>query len=364
MSKYEAAVIGTGSNPGEMSRDGFAIGYRHGDAYERIEETDLVACADIVGENARAFGDEFGLDESVFTSYERMLTEVEPDIVSVAVPPAAHADIVSNCARQGAVDAIHCEKPMATRWEDCRAMVDECESRNVQLTFNHQRRFSRPFEVAKRRLDAGDVGELVRIECSAKNIYDYGSHLLDLCGYFNGDREAEWAIGQIDYRDENKWFGAHNENQAVATWQYDDGVTGFAATGDAVGPDVVGSHHRLIGTNGEIEIGRGYPRDIDPDHHVTVTYNDDRGSEDVRTDDDGLHDSSCFTRALESVVTALDANETPLLDGKNALKATEIIFAIWESARRRGRVDFPLDICGNPLEEMVESGRLDPKPNR
>lgn len=360
MPKYDVAVIGTGADSGEVSKDGFAIGYRHGEAYEAITECRLVACADIVEENARAFADEFGLDE-VYTSYERMIEAVEPDLVSVSVPPATHAEVVLDCARQGIVDAIHCEKPMATRWDDCQAMVEVCDRRDVQLTFNHQRRFGRPFQVARERLDAGDIGDLVRIECSAKNVYDYGSHLLDLCGYFNENRPAEWVLGQIDYREENKWFGAHNENQAVATWEYDNGVTGLVATGDLTGVDLVGAHHRLIGTEGTIEIGRGYPSDIDPDHHVTVTP-DGAEPEVVETTDDGLHDSACFTRALESVVSALDSDDDSPLAATNALKATEVIFGIWESARRRGRIEFPLTIDGNPLEEMVESGALDPSP--
>ena len=39
-----------------------------------------------------------------------------------------------------------------------------------------------------------------------------------------------------------------------------------------------------------------------------------------------------------------------------------MIFGAWESARRRGRVEFPLDIEDNPLEAMVESGELTPEP--
>ena len=48
------------------------------------------------------------------------------------------------------------------------------------------------------------------------------------------------------------------------------------------------------------------------------------------------------------------------LDADNALIATEIIFGAYESSRRRGRVDFPLEIEDNPLAAMVESGELKP----
>ncbi|MEN6644848.1 MAG: gfo/Idh/MocA family oxidoreductase, partial [Armatimonadia bacterium] len=40
--------------------------------------------------------------------------------------------------------------------------------------------------------------------------------------------------------------------------------------------------------------------------------------------------------------------------------ATEQIFACWESVRRRGMVQMPLDIEDNPLVDMVEKGDLKP----
>ncbi|MAJ74952.1 glucose-fructose oxidoreductase, partial [Candidatus Poribacteria bacterium] len=51
----------------------------------------------------------------------------------------------------------------------------------------------------------------------------------------------------------------------------------------------------------------------------------------------------------------------PELSGRRALNATEIIFSIYESSRRRSRIDLPLDIDDNPLVEMVESGALQPE---
>jgi hypothetical protein len=50
------------------------------------------------------------------------------------------------------------------------------------------------------------------------------------------------------------------------------------------------------------------------------------------------------------------------LSARRALNATEIIFAIYESSRRRGRVDLPLTISDNPLAAMVEAGHLQPSP--
>ena len=56
------------------------------------------------------------------------------------------------------------------------------------------------------------------------------------------------------------------------------------------------------------------------------------------------------------LVDALDTGRTPLLDVSNALPTTEIIFATYESARRRGRVDLPLTIEDSPLVAMLDAG--------
>lgn len=64
--------------------------------------------------------------------------------------------------------------------------------------------------------------------------------------------------------------------------------------------------------------------------------------------------------AIADIVPALKEGRESELCARNALNATELIFACWESARRRGRVDLPLMISDNPLEAMVESGELSP----
>lgn len=63
-------------------------------------------------------------------------------------------------------------------------------------------------------------------------------------------------------------------------------------------------------------------------------------------------------RVIEDVVTALDTGMESELAADNALRATELIFACWESVRRRGRVDLPLDVDDNPLASMVEDGQV------
>lgn len=369
MEKFDIAFIGTGADPEIQDNEGYAMAYRHGVAYDQLDDCTLAGAADIVPENAAAFSDYFDIpDGGVFEDYDAMLETVQPDIVSVCTPPHTHADIVVDCTDIDSVRAIHCEKPMARSWADCQRMIAAVDDAGVNLTFNHQRRFGKPYREAKALLDAGEIGDLERLEMAAPNIYDYGSHSVDLCNYFNDEGSAEWVIGQLDYSTEDKWFGVHNENQTLASWEYENGVEALASTGDFGGAHL-NCHNRLIGTEGVIEVGNGFPSGSVDDEVLRIKRDSDDEWESVDTDGEGLHgfDSAEYgrayiDRAIEDIVTALAQDDTSELDAHNALNATEIIFAVWESSRAHGRIDLPLDITDNPLDAMIESGELTPEP--
>ncbi|PSQ01446.1 hypothetical protein BRC92_10695 [Halobacteriales archaeon QS_4_69_31] len=74
----------------------------------------------------------------------------------VSVPPAVHAEVVVEAVYEGDLDAIHCEKPMDLTWGGARRMAEAAWRQDVQLTFNHQRRF-KPSWVAARERVAGAV---------------------------------------------------------------------------------------------------------------------------------------------------------------------------------------------------------------
>lgn len=360
MNQYTVAIIGTGPDPTNPTVEGFAMGYRHAEAYQDNDQCQLVACADIVREHAEAFAQEFELDtDGVYEDYETMLSSVEPDIVSVTVPPDIHEDIVVDCARSDAVSAVHCEKPMAHTWPSAQRMVQVCQRTDTQLTFNRQRRFGRPFTETNRLLENDEIGALQRVEIGWGDFFDTGAHTVDLAGMFVGDCSPEWVIAQLDYRKEDIRFGSHQENQMWAQWQYANGVYGTLSTG--AGSSLVGSAFLLRGTDGtiRIDVEDGPMLELQQDGTRTTI---DVGGETIHgTPADGdRFGSRLHTRTIEAVVDALQNNEESQLCGQVGLNTAEILFAGYESVRRRKRVDLPLDIDDNPIEQMVDSGALSP----
>jgi predicted dehydrogenase len=187
-------------------------------------------------------------------------------------------------------------------------------------------------------------------------------------------------LAGIDYREDNRWFGTHNENQGLAQWRYTDGVYGLAATGEGegMGADFTGCYLRLVGSDGVVEVG--------VEDGPALRYRvDGSGWTEVDTGDsihgpseglvraglrrmlekapvlDGarLRTPSFYERAIEEVVTALREDREPIISGRRSLNGPRLAFGAWESVRSRGRVEFPLDIEDNPLKAMLEAGVFD-----
>jgi predicted dehydrogenase len=324
------------------------MAHEHANGYLAMPGVQLVACADLSRENADAFAADFGLS-GVYTHYPTMLRKEKLDIISVCTWPHLHAPMVIAAAKSG-VKAIHCEKPMADSWGASLKMAEAAKKHRVRLTFNHQRRFGAPFQTALRLIKSGKIGKLTHLESYVPNIYDMGTHWIDLMGMLNHESPALWVIGQLDCRTLRRVFGAPVEGQGIWQWLYENGVHGLISAGSQMGGK---ASLRARGTEGQIDINWDEP----------VLHAKLRGMSKMKVIPlkENIHGPGFVARAMADVVKAIRQGKTSQLSAENALKTTEIIFGCYESARVRGRVDLPLKIRDNPLEAMIQSGQLRPK---
>ena len=79
----------------------------------------------------------------------------------------------------------------------------------------------------------------------------------------------------------------------------------------------------------------------------------------VDTGGEGIHGDENVVRGVLDLIDALKTGREPELAGRRALQATEVIFASYESSRRRGRVDLPMAITDHPMVAMVEAGVME-----
>ena len=108
------------------------------------------------------------------------------------------------------------------------------------------------------------------------------------------------------------------------------------------------------GTHGTIELG---------DSQEVPLRMCGKGQSDWKVIDvgEGLHGTGLGDQVAMGVldlVEALKYGREPELSGQRVIKATELIFAAYESSRRRARVDLPLDIDDSPMHTMVTAGEM------
>lgn len=334
-------IIGCGRPWKSEGATGFGMSHQHAFGYRATGKAQIVALADLVPENAESFRQIHGGD-AIYTSYHEMLAKENLDIVSISTWPHMHAQMVIDAAN-AKVRAIHCEKPMAPTWGECKAMLAAAEANGVQLTFNHQRRFGTPFRAGKALLDSGRIGKLERIEAFCDNMYDWGTHWYDMACYFNDETDAEWVLGQIDLRDPQTVFGVAIERHGVSLTRFKNGVTLLMSTGHQAGPRF---GLRMIGTDGIIDVG------VDNNTNLRVKG---KGDADwvIIPGTEGLHGDENVKRGVIDLVDALLTGRRPELSVYNAMRATELIFATYESSRSHRRIDLPLQSTDSALLSML-----------
>lgn len=330
METLRVGIIGCGRPWRTEGSTGWGMSRMHARGYLAAPDVRIVALADLDEGNARAFQADIGGDR-VYRDYQEMLRREEPDIVSLCTWPGLHAEMTVAAAEAG-VRAIHCEKPMAPTWTEAARMAQVCAERGVQLTINHQRRFGPQFRRARDLLRAGAIGDLIRLEGSCPNLIDWGTHWFDMFFCFNDETPAEWVMGQVEPRGGRLLFGVPMEGQGLCHVRFRNGVHGLLVTSGEAGWPL---HIRIIGADGIIEAADG------GDTPLRLLGGGRIGWRPVPLDGP----RSLAEMVEDGVLDLIDALRTgrePELSGQRALRATELIFATYESSHRPGRVDLPL----------------------
>ena len=132
----------------------------HAPSLKRLEEEgqcEVVACADVVGDVAKAFGERFSIPR-VFTDFHELLALDELDGVTVATPPFVHRDATVAALRAG--KDVLVEKPMAMNVAQAKEMQAVAQETGRILTIGHGGRFSAAAQAIHEHVRAGDFGEI------------------------------------------------------------------------------------------------------------------------------------------------------------------------------------------------------------
>jgi len=334
--RIRVAVIGCGAS----------AAHAHARGYWSAGDCELVAVAASHRESAERFVAAYDCSARIYDDYLDLLEDERPDVVSICTGPRLQPSTVLDAASAD-VRAIHGEVPLAPTWGEAKAMRKAAGQKGIQLTFNLAQRFQPAVRAARRLLDSGRIGEVRRLEGCCADLLDRGTHLLDLFHVFAGNTPVECLLGQVDCRSNRSIHGVQVEDAALAELRFRSGITGLIRTGEDA-DDREGL--RVIGSHGVIELSGAEPG-------VRFRREDDAAWRTL----DGLEPSDWATATslgIADLLQCLDTGDEPLLRSERALRATELVFATYESSRSRGRVDLPLQTEDSALLAMLATGEI------
>ena len=145
--KLRIAFIGAGGIAGTHMR-----------YLQTMPEVELVAASDISEASLEAKKRDFGIP-AAYTDYEKMLSEVQPDAVSVCTPNGLHAPCTIAALEAGA-DVI-VEKPLAMNATEGQQMVDTAKKHGKKLVIGFQHRYEAKTNFLKKLVDDEILGRIL-----------------------------------------------------------------------------------------------------------------------------------------------------------------------------------------------------------
>lgn len=178
------------------------------ETYKGLSELDVRLVADLNGEAAARFADQYSLRA---VSFEEMLADPEIGIVHIATPPATHRALAGQALEAG--KHVLVEKPLATTVEDGEALVALARERDLLLAVNLVMRYNPLLLAVKRIVDERLLGEPLRAtfenwakdaklgpehwfwkpELSGGIFVEHAVHFFDLFAWFFGPGQVTGA---------------------------------------------------------------------------------------------------------------------------------------------------------------------------
>ncbi|MGF6991529.1 putative dehydrogenase [Lachnospiraceae bacterium PM6-15] len=165
---------------------------------------------DIVPEIAEEAKERFGF-ERCCTDWHDIVNDPEIDVVSICTPNNAHAEVAIAALEAG--KHVICEKPIASKLEDAKAMAEAAKvaaDKGIVSMNAYQYRRVPAIDLAKKFIDEGSIGKILNIRCTylqswsadpdsplswrfqkdiagAGTLGDITSHVIDIAQYLAGD---------------------------------------------------------------------------------------------------------------------------------------------------------------------------------
>lgn len=143
MKTVKVGVVGCGNISG--------IYFKAGQVFEIL---DIVACADLIMDRAKAKAEEFGCRA---VTVEELMADPEIEIVLNLTIPAAHAEIALKAIEAG--KSVHNEKPLAITREEGKKILEMAKSKGVRVGCAPDTFMGAGIQTCIKLIDDGWIGE-------------------------------------------------------------------------------------------------------------------------------------------------------------------------------------------------------------
>jgi UDP-N-acetyl-2-amino-2-deoxyglucuronate dehydrogenase len=290
-----------------------------------------------------------------FSSLEALLAGCDADIVILATPSGLHAAqaiIVAEAGRH-----VMTEKPMATRWQDGKRMVQACDAAGVYLFVVKQNRRNPTLQLLKRAVDEERFGPIhmvtVNVFWSRPQAYydsaswrgtwefdggafmNQASHYVDL---------LDWLVGPVESVQAYTATLARHievEDTGVLALRWRAGTLGSVNVTMLTYPKNLEGSITVLGERGTVKVGGVAVNRIDH-WEFDTPHPMDQECETASYDTASVYGHG-HARYYANIIQVLRGQATPDTDGREGLHSLEILIATYLSARDGRRVALPLE---------------------
>ncbi len=333
MKDIAVGVIGVGT-----------FGEVHARIYHEHPRTELVAVCDTDRARAEKIAALYGAKP--YVRYDEMLKDPRIKAVSIVVPDVAHRDPCVAAANTG--KHILLEKPLATSVEDGKAILEAVDRNKVTMMVDFMNRWSPPLSLAKKSLDAGEIGELLYINMKLNDslfvptkmlswagkssvLWFLGSHVIDLVLWLVGSEVEEVFCTSTSKL--LKSLGIPTADFYHSVLQFKNGVVANLENSWILpesGPTVFEFTAEIVGTKGKIDIDtarngcmiKSTPGKYqDPDLFCLV---------EIAGQMKGFGHT-----AIDHFISCVAEGKAPWIEKTSSLRVTELITKLEESVKAR-----------------------------
>ncbi len=300
-----------------------------------------------------------------------MLAECKPEIVDIATESGKHCQIACDCLNAGC--HVNCEKPMALSTKDAKLMVETAEKNNKLLAVDFQNRFNAPVQKVRKAYEDGRFGKMlhgmVQVRWNRNEAYyaeapwrgtweQDGGTLMNQCTH--GIDLLQWMMGEdaVRVQAQTRRFmrPIEAEDFGCAIVEFKSGAVGIIEGTADIYPKNLNETLSLFGTNGSVVIGGLAVNKIETWRFADSEKVGD--TENVVLDPNVKDPPTVYgfghTAHIANLIDAIEGKAELLVTGKRAMKALEIILAIYESQKTGKAVDLPCDFSTMEMKNYFE----------